>query len=84
MTGRSELGDLFGAHLRDLRLARGYTQADLADRAGLPQTHVSAMERGIKLPNMVTLLRLAVALNCKPAKLMAAFDQADLVALLER
>ena len=82
MNRAPQLGILFGARLRELRLARDQTQQGLAQRAGLPQTHVSAMERGIKLPNMVTLLRLAVALDCKVAKLVAVFDDADLPQIL--
>jgi transcriptional regulator with XRE-family HTH domain len=78
----AELGKLFGGRLRDLRAARHLTQESLAERAGLPQTHISAMERGIKLPNLVTLLRLAVALDCKVAKLVGVFDETHLSSIL--
>ena len=82
MTRSAELGELFGARLREFRHARSLTQEALADRAGLPHTHISAMERGIKLPNLVTLLRLAVALECKAAKLVGVFDEADLAGIV--
>ncbi|HET8772984.1 MAG TPA: hypothetical protein VFP80_04305 [Thermoanaerobaculia bacterium] len=44
--------------------------------------HVSAMERGVKLPSLLTVLRRAVVLNCKASALVAAFDRADLDAII--
>jgi len=76
--------ELFGERLKELRLAAGHTQESLAEGAGLPSTHISSMERGLKLPNLMTLLRLAVALNCKVAKLVSVFDQTEIAALLEK
>jgi len=83
VTRSSAVAELFGERLRELRKAAGLTQEALADRAGLPHTHVSAMERGIKLPNLITLLRLAVALDCKVAKLVRVFDETELSSLLK-
>ena len=82
MTRSSAVAELFGERLRELRHAAGLTQEALADRAGLPHTHISAMERGIKLPNLLTLLRLAVALDCKVAKLVRVFDETKLSSIL--
>ena len=78
------MAELFGSRLRELRHAAGLTQESLAERAGLPHTHVSAMERGIKLPNLMTLLRLAVALECKVAKLVGVFDKTSLSSILPK
>jgi DNA-binding Xre family transcriptional regulator len=47
----------------------------LAERVGIPQTHVSAMELGIQFPNLLTVLRLAVALECKVTDLVRVFDK---------
>jgi hypothetical protein len=41
-----------------------------------------AMERGIKLPNLLTILRLALALDCKVVKLVKVFDETSLAAIL--
>jgi transcriptional regulator with XRE-family HTH domain len=82
VTRSSAVAELFGERLRELRHAAGLTQEALADRAGLPHTHISAMERGIKLPNLLTLLRLAVALDCKVAKLVRVFDDTKLASIL--
>jgi DNA-binding XRE family transcriptional regulator len=76
---RSAAGELFGAHLREVRLKRGgLGQQGLADRVGIPQTRVSAMEIGIKFPNLLMVLLLAAALECKVADLVRVFDKADL------
>lgn len=84
MTRSSAVAELFGERVRELRHAAGLTQEALADRAGLPHTHISAMERGIKLPNLLTLLRLAVALDCKVAKLVRVFDETELSSMLSK
>jgi len=78
------VAELFGSRLRELRLAAGLTQEALAERAGLPHTHVSAMERGLKLPNLMTMLRLAAALECKVAKLVSVFDKTSLSSILPK
>jgi transcriptional regulator with XRE-family HTH domain len=84
VTRSSAVAELFGTRLRELRHAAGLTQEILAERAGLPHTHVSAMERGVKLPNLLTLLRLAVALDCKVAKLVRVFDETKLASMLSK
>jgi transcriptional regulator with XRE-family HTH domain len=75
---------LFGARLREVRLKRGLSQQALAERVGIPQTHVSAMEVGIKFPNLLTVLRLAAALECKATDLVRIFDKSDLASLLPK
>ena len=75
-------GELFGARLREVRLKRHLSQQALADLVEIPQTHVSAMELGAKFPNLLTVLRLAVALDCKVVDLVGIFDKADLAKLL--
>jgi hypothetical protein len=42
------------------------------------------MELGIQFPNLLTVLRLAVALECKVTGLVRVFDKADLPAILPR
>jgi len=44
--------------IREARERAGLTQEDLAKRAGVPQSMVSAYERGIRLPTLPTLERL--------------------------
>lgn len=75
-------GELFGARLREVRLKRRLSQQELAQRVGIPQPHVSAMESGVKFPNLLTVLRLAVALECKVMELVGVFDKTDLPSIL--
>lgn len=42
-----------GSRLRDLRLMHGMTQKDFAQTLGTPQSHISAIERGLKNSPMV-------------------------------
>lgn len=49
--------------IRETRRARGWTQAELTERAGLPPRRVSAIEDGGAAPTLRTLLRVAAALD---------------------
>jgi transcriptional regulator with XRE-family HTH domain len=80
----SAVGELLGARIREVRLKRKLSQQALAERVGLPQTHVSAIELGIQLPNLLTVLRLAVALKCNVTELVRVFDKNDLQSILPK
>ena len=80
----TQAGVIFGARLRELRQMRGLTQVMLAEVTGFPQSHISQMERGEKLPQLATLIRLAVALDCKLTALVKVFDKEDLTKLLQK
>jgi transcriptional regulator with XRE-family HTH domain len=56
----------FGPNLRRHRRAAGYTQEELADRAGLHRTQISLLERGLRNPGLLVLARLAGALEVEP------------------
>jgi transcriptional regulator with XRE-family HTH domain len=75
-------GEMLGQRLREVRQKHGVTQLALAERTGLPQSHISEMERGVMLPNLLTLLRIAAALPCKVSELTSVFDTEDVSKLL--
>ena len=77
-------GELFGNRMREMRTKHGLSQQVVADRAGIAQTHVSDIELGFKLPNLLTVVRLAIALDCKVAELTSAFDKRNLSSLLPK
>jgi methanogenic corrinoid protein MtbC1/DNA-binding XRE family transcriptional regulator len=52
-----------GRRVQELRSARGWTQQQLADEAGLDRTYISGLERGKQNPTIGALLRLATALE---------------------
>lgn len=70
--------------MRELRQKRGLTQVQLADRCGFPQARISELERGGRTPNLVTIIRLALALDCKVGALVSVFDKEDLAPLLPK
>lgn len=49
--------------LKDLRSAKGMTQEQLATASGIPQSHISRLERGHHSPSRKTLEKLAGALG---------------------
>jgi transcriptional regulator with XRE-family HTH domain len=75
---------LFGERLRDVRLRRKLTQETLAQLAGMSEAYISNMEHGLKVPSLTTVLRLAVALNCKVMDLVGAYDKTDIPSLLPK
>lgn len=52
-----------GKKVREAREARGWTQAELARRAGMKQHTVSRFEAGDVVPTLTTLDRIASALE---------------------
>ena len=77
-------GELFGLRLRETRQKRGLTQRALAERAGMSLTYLNNMEHGLKIPSLTTILRLAVALDCKVMDLVGAYDKIDIRSLLPK
>jgi transcriptional regulator with XRE-family HTH domain len=68
---RSPLHARIGKRIRDLRAARGLTQAALAERVGCSSHFVSGIERGVDSPSLLTLERIADALDSTAASLVA-------------
>lgn len=60
--------------LRQLRLAAGLSQAELAARARIRIATLSALERGQSSPRRTTVLALAQALNTSPDAIVAALS----------
>lgn len=49
--------------IRQARTDAGWTQAELAEKSGLPQSHISRLENGQHSPSAKTLEKIAAALN---------------------
>jgi len=67
---------IFGKIIAGLRQAAQISQEELADRAGIHRTYVSQMERGLKSPTIVVLLKLSKALDTTPSKVMRLYEAA--------
>lgn len=65
----------FGKRIRTLRLARGWTQENLADRSGLHPTYIGGIERGERNVGLDNLLKIANALHEHPASLFEGFSR---------
>jgi transcriptional regulator with XRE-family HTH domain len=67
---RAFLQDL-GYRLRELRLARGLTQAELAEKCDLHRTFIGSVERGERNLSVLNLRRIAGVLRVPLAELFA-------------
>jgi transcriptional regulator with XRE-family HTH domain len=68
-----------GARIRALRLARGATLRALAAQAGVTESFLSQVERGVASPSIASVQRIARALGQSIAELFAADDRAGIV-----
>lgn len=57
------LQNLFAANVRLVRVARGLSQEELADRASLDRTYISSIERRLRNLSIQNIQRLALALD---------------------
>ena len=66
-----------GELLEDLRLARGWTQAELAKRTGLNQAQISQLEAGGNPPFSSTLYLIAKAMGVPMETFLAEAEEAE-------
>lgn len=70
-TYEAELGQAFGVVVRALRTREDMSQELLANLAGIERSHMGKIERGEHIPTLVIIMRIAEALNCDAAFLIA-------------
>lgn len=61
---------ILAANLRRIRVATGFSQEALADRAGLHRTYISSIERGRRNVSLENIFILAEALGVDPGDLL--------------
>jgi transcriptional regulator with XRE-family HTH domain len=66
-----EIREAFATNLRLRRRAAGLSQEELADRAGIDRTYVSALERGVYSATIDMVDKLAKVLGAEAAELLA-------------
>jgi len=59
-----------GQNVRQLREAKGWSQEDYADRAGIHRTYVSDIERGRRNPTITVVEKLATPFGVSPGSLL--------------
>jgi transcriptional regulator with XRE-family HTH domain len=65
----SSIIDNFGRRVRELRLARGLSQEELAFKAGVHRTYLGSIERGERNPALKNIVAIAAALDVSLAEL---------------
>lgn len=82
MTRSSGATEPFGKRVRAIRGERKLTQGVVAERLACSQSHLSTIEWGERAPNLLMIMRLALALECKVSELTRFFDKTDLAKML--
>ncbi len=65
------LAERFGRNLFMARRRAGVSQEQLAVSAALHRTEIGLLERGLRLPRLDTIVKLAAALGIEPGDLLA-------------
>jgi len=60
----------FGRRVRQLRVARGLSQEELALRSELDRSYIGQVERGERNVSLVNIERIAIGLGVPPADLL--------------
>lgn len=74
---RMDMRLLVGRNLKRIRVERGLTQEELAERSGFSQQYISDMERGRRNPTIVSLWELAQAIGVTPVDLITPDDHVN-------
>jgi transcriptional regulator with XRE-family HTH domain len=72
------VAELFGSSLRQFRHQRGFSQERLAELTGLSTNYIGEMERGLKAPGLVVIVRLSRALSVSVHDLLRDFTDGNL------
>lgn len=74
-TYEAEPARAFGQAVRAIRTEQGIAQEVLAQRAEIERSHMGKIERGEHMPTLGIILKIARALECSAAELMAATER---------
>ena len=69
MSSRHRALDHFGQNVRKRRTGKGLSQEALAEKADLDPTYISGIERGVRNPSLLSIVRIAKALGTNSADL---------------
>ncbi len=69
----------FSNHLASVRTKQGFSQSELAKRAGITRQAVSAIESNLYLPTTAVALRLAAVLTCRVEDLFSLAKAEDII-----
>lgn len=64
-----------GNIISTVRRKAGLTQETLSGLAGIGRTHLSAIERGLRIPTLETLFRICYALNIDSCEMIKEIEK---------
>lgn len=76
---RAEAIEHFQNHLKDIRVAQGFSQGELAKKSGITRQAISAIESHLYLPTTAVALRLASVLRCRVEDLFSLAEAQDVI-----
>ncbi len=76
---KAESLEYFQNHLKAIRVARGFSQGELAGKSGITRQAISAIESGLYLPTTAVALRLAAALSCRVEDLFSLKEAEEVI-----
>ena len=65
----------FGLNIRKTREAKSLTQERLAEKADLDPTYISGIERGVRNPSFLSIIRIAKALGTTVSDLSSGVER---------
>lgn len=74
MSQRDRALTAFGKSLRRERETRKLTQEKLAEKANLDPTYISGIERGVRNPSLLSIVRIAKALGTTTSDLSRGIE----------
>ncbi|GAA5521502.1 helix-turn-helix transcriptional regulator [Aliifodinibius salicampi] len=75
MVKGNEIQKALGKTVRELRLANNLSQEKLAELASLDRSYISEVENGNKTASIITVFKIAVALDIKPSQLLQKMEE---------
>lgn len=66
----AKINEIYTENIRRLRIAKGMSQSELSEKAGLSEKYLSSIETGRKTGSFDTLENLANALSVEPYELL--------------
>jgi transcriptional regulator with XRE-family HTH domain len=69
-----DMRELVGYHVKRIRMEKGLSQEDLAEKSGFTQQYISGLESGNRNPTIITIHEIAHALGKSHMDLIVPID----------
>lgn len=69
-----DIAGRFGDNLVKVREQAGLSQDETSVRASVHRTEISQLERGLRIPRIDTLIKLAASLEARPEELLEGIE----------